>query len=240
MPHLYEWFIRPRHCQGRRSSTIISFQGKISPEFLVYQKHVRVAPRMYPSLAGWPLLLLLPGCLIDGKLPTPGNVLQIVILILALVATARLCRGSFNVTRLEDVESLFQGCTHVRGDITITDTYSGALILPNLKTIDGKLDVQYITSRPGMGNSTPTQITSLELPDTQSIKNVAIANITTLKTISMPRLESVSHFAIYQHGITTDTLDLRSLREASYFYLAGGFSRYGHNTHVVVIPGNEY
>ncbi|RAQ60925.1 hypothetical protein COH20_010806 [Aspergillus flavus] len=160
---------------------------------------------MYPSLAGWPLLLLLPGCLID-------------------VATARLCRGSFNVTRLEDVESLFQGCTHVRGDITITDTYSGALILPNLKTIDGKLDVQYITSRPGMGNSTPTQITSLELPDTQSIKNVAIANITTLKTISMPRLESVSHFAIYQHGITTDTLDLRSLREASYFYLAGGFS----------------
>ncbi|KJK61891.1 hypothetical protein P875_00086581 [Aspergillus parasiticus SU-1] len=160
---------------------------------------------MYPSLAGWPLLLLLPGCLID-------------------VATARLCRGSFNVTHSEDVESLFQGCTHVRGDITITDTYSGALILPNLKTIDGKLDVQYITSRPGMGNSTATQVTSLELPDTQSIKNVAIANITTLKTISMPRLESVSHFAIYQHGITTDTLDLRSLREASYFYLAGGFS----------------
>ncbi|KAE8330060.1 hypothetical protein BDV39DRAFT_170630 [Aspergillus sergii] len=160
---------------------------------------------MYPSLAGWPLLLLLPGCLID-------------------VATARLCRGSFNVTRSEDVESLFQGCTHVRGDITITDTYSGALILPNLKTIDGKLDVQYITSRPGTGNSTATQVTSLELPDTQSIKNVAIANISTLKTISMTRLESVSHFSIYQHGITTDTLDLRSLREASYFYLAGGFS----------------
>ncbi|KAB8206037.1 hypothetical protein BDV34DRAFT_93098 [Aspergillus parasiticus] len=160
---------------------------------------------MYPSLAGWPLLLLLPGCLID-------------------VATARLCRGPFNVTHSEDVESLFQGCTHVRGDITITDTYSGALILPNLETIDGKLDVQYITSRPGMGNSTATQVTSLELPDTQLIKNVAIANITTLKTISMPRLESVSHFAVYQHGITTDTLDLRSLREASYFYLAGGFS----------------
>ncbi|KAE8347056.1 hypothetical protein BDV24DRAFT_53417 [Aspergillus arachidicola] len=160
---------------------------------------------MYPSLAGWPLLLLLPGCLID-------------------VATARLCRGSFKVTRSEDVKSLFQGCTHVRGDITITDTYSGALILPSLKTIDGKLDVQYITSRPGTGNSTATQVTSLELPDTQSIKNVAIANITTLKTISMPRLESVSHFAIYQHGFTTDTLDLRSLREASYFYLAGGFS----------------
>ncbi|KAB8221134.1 hypothetical protein BDV33DRAFT_190722 [Aspergillus novoparasiticus] len=169
MPHLYEY------------SFSFTYGG-------FYRKHVRFAPSMYPSLAGWPLLLLLPGCLID------------------------------------DVESLFQGCTHVRGDITITDTYSGALILPNLKTIDGKFDVQYITSRPGTGNSTATQVTSLELPDTQSIKSVAIANITTLKTISMTLLESVSHFSIYQHGITTDTLDLRSLREASYFYLAGGFS----------------
>ncbi|KAF9887751.1 hypothetical protein FE257_009704 [Aspergillus nanangensis] len=143
---------------------------------------------------------------------------------LAPVATARLCQGSFNVARSEDVESLFQGCTWVRGDITITNTYSGPLTLPNLKTIDGKLDIQYITSRPGTDNSRATQVTSLELPDTQSIQTVAIGNITTLKTISMPRLESVSGFSIYQHGITTDTLDLRSLREASNFYLAGAFA----------------
>ncbi|KAL5358562.1 hypothetical protein BJX96DRAFT_44940 [Aspergillus floccosus] len=163
---------------------------------------------MYPLGAWWPFLvgLLTFGCLMD-------------------VATARYCRGSFNVTRPEDVETLFQDCTYVGGDITITHTYSGPFILPKVTSIGGTLELRYLTSLPGTDNSTIPRVTSIELPDLKQIKNVEIGNITTLKTISMPQLETIRwRCAVYQHGITTDSLDLPSLRTVPIFHLAGAFS----------------
>ncbi|KAL5362173.1 hypothetical protein BJX96DRAFT_153536 [Aspergillus floccosus] len=164
---------------------------------------------MYPSFSRWSLLL---------RLLSPGYLIR--------STTAQTCRGKFEVTRSEDVELLFQNCTHVIGNITITDTYSGPFVLPNIMTIDGNLELRWIMSQhPGLGNSLGPRVASVELLDTTTIYNVT--DITTLKNVSMPQLTTVGHeFSIYQHHLVIDVVDIRLLQNVCLFYLAGGISWY--------------
>jgi hypothetical protein len=132
------------------------------------------------------------------------------------------------MTSPADIPRLFSDCLKILGDILISNSYSGAFVLPGVEKISGKLYFEW----DGWYHWDPDysrapNVTSIEIPDLQMIYSLVIQDIPTLRLVAMPKLEEIWHgLSLLQRRNSPVTADFQSLRWANDFEFVGLFTKY--------------
>ncbi|PYH47099.1 uncharacterized protein BP01DRAFT_364113 [Aspergillus saccharolyticus JOP 1030-1] len=107
------------------------------------------------------------------------------------------------------LDQLTQNCTQLHGDLVVGTNYTGSFIVHN---------VTNITSSIGLNNST-TGLTSLEAPDLVALYSAGFYCPSSLRSISLPRLETAEVLTVKAGSAIT--VSTPSLRNVSYLNLYG-------------------
>jgi hypothetical protein len=119
--------------------------------------------------------------------------------------------NSILIQSQSDADSQLQGCTTVLGSIEIAQNYTGALSLPSVANITGKILQEN-------GSNTP-YITSIQLENLIYIDSVRIDSAAALESISFPELSSATTLSF--NGNSGPKIDCPSLVTASHINIIG-------------------
>ncbi|KAJ0416967.1 hypothetical protein BJY00DRAFT_216794 [Aspergillus carlsbadensis] len=145
----------------------------------------------------------------------------------ALAGSCSIPEGShYEITSPADIPRLFSDCTDISGDILITNSYSGAFVLPGVDNIFGKLYFEWDGwYQWDPDYSRAPNVTSIEIPDVRVISEVIIQDIPTLRLVAMPKLEEIwNGFSLLQGRNPPVVADFRALRHAGDFDFDGLFT----------------
>lgn len=122
------------------------------------------------------------------------------------------CDGKgYQLSSQEEVDARFLGCTIVGGDLFLAPNYSGPLVLPGVKAIDGSF------------TSSALQLTSVSLPDLVNISTFSIWGGKAFHAVDMPLATSAEFISISSN--LPLNLSLPSLVDVDFLQLFGNFSR---------------
>ncbi|PLN82165.1 hypothetical protein BDW42DRAFT_167291 [Aspergillus taichungensis] len=129
-------------------------------------------------------------------------------------------RTGFATYNQTELDIIAKSCYLFKGSLYLHEGYTGRFYLPNVRHIVGDLGL-YSLDRTDDGRPGP-KLTSFEMPDLETVKgHVSLLGMSSLKSISMPKLHSVGG----QVGAdAAEEVDLRSLETAKYLDIGGRLS----------------
>lgn len=130
------------------------------------------------------------------------------------------------VSNQEDVNTKYQGCTEIYGSIAIALNYTGSFYLANVTSISRSLlTFSSLLSMSSTGDATPN-LTSIELPDLNSVGYIGIFGTPALTTMLLPSLTNVSSESFQMSNIGSASLNFPSLvAVAKGFFVSGDTTR---------------
>ncbi|KAH6662305.1 hypothetical protein B0J14DRAFT_308080 [Halenospora varia] len=134
--------------------------------------------------------------------------------------------GVKSVASQEDINTFFQGCTAIRGDIAFDYSYSGSFSLPGVTKINGSIYTQrnddWPVSSSKLKDYETRGLKAVVLDDLKEIKNFGIIGVPNLDTVSMKQVEKVDSVDIFANLGTT--VNFPVLKNANYLFLRGNVS----------------
>lgn len=130
------------------------------------------------------------------------------------------------VSNQEELETVYGGCTEIYGNVNIGINYTGDFYLSNVTYILGGLRTQYKRKNYADELALPTPLlTSIVVPDLNSISFIDINNAPALTTISFPNLTSLNN-SLELAGIDDYSVDFPSLKSSEQLFVTGNKARY--------------
>ncbi|KFY50075.1 hypothetical protein V496_09610 [Pseudogymnoascus sp. VKM F-4515 (FW-2607)] len=133
--------------------------------------------------------------------------------------------GGIAVSNQEELETVYAGCTEIYGNVNIATNYTGDFYFPNVTNIFGGLRTQYINKNYDDELALPTPLlTSIVVPDLNSISYIDINNAAVLTTISFPNLTLLNH-TLELAGMEDYSVDFPSLKSNGDLFVTGNSTR---------------